>query len=511
MARKKNPWAFGGFKEPKAKLAFASIKGADNAGEMNRPLPLKRRFRPRTGTLDQSVTSEYDYTSLYSRWRRGYELYQYGQQAYDGLTYSFRYFINTPGIGVFLPGLCAMYPSIKTDMRMNMVAIRPRDAFNFLDFGQRIADIIQIDENTIACTLSFTFGAPISFFADEVVENRYDNTGAEKQSGFSSYTVVGVGANNVIIPPSPFPIYNQLFLSIAPDKSWNTSPDFVLSAGAQLPNLGEFFSTAMRYGCSCPDYLQRKNFNLWSGNFSERYPVTQTLNVSPGVYDPGSYPGTQQRPFNQSKDDPGYARDFGRIYLNNILDIPNASEVSYSEASTLFFRPRWCKHIYAAMWELRGRFGQIDLTTPWLPQPADEPLNEYYREHFEIKLQKEMKFLYRQKELGYWQKYSPARDDMPDHLVYPDMYNMCSKVLNVGGSGIFDQPVESGNFQMFDLNEFDPFLPPGDIGGTFDGGIYSSGVYSGPSPLSTLDGGSYINGALVPPPGIPDLINGGTY
>ena len=52
MARKKNPWAFGGFKEPKAGLAFASIKGADNKVEMNRPLPINLPFRLRTGTLD---------------------------------------------------------------------------------------------------------------------------------------------------------------------------------------------------------------------------------------------------------------------------------------------------------------------------------------------------------------------------------------------------------------------------------------------------------------------------
>jgi hypothetical protein len=71
-----------------------TVKGSDNQGQLLRPLPFERRFRPAVGTKDFSVLSDYDYASLWSRWRRGYELSMYSQEAYGGLTYSFKYFVS---------------------------------------------------------------------------------------------------------------------------------------------------------------------------------------------------------------------------------------------------------------------------------------------------------------------------------------------------------------------------------------------------------------------------------
>lgn len=444
-------------------------------------------------------------------------MYAYGNQAYEGLTYSFKYFLFTPNVGAFVPGACFMYPTTKTDMRMYMTAVRPRDAYNFLDFGLQITAVEPFSEdpdNIIVVTLSQFFGAPIAFFEEEVVSNRFRADGTEKESGYSSYTIVGVGAGGQIQPPSFFPIYNQLFLAVDADRSWTTFEDFTLGVPAAFnPNVGEYLATEMRYGCSCPDYLARQNFNLYSETLKGKYPITNYLNVTPGTYDTGTYPDGQNPPrLLQSKDDPGYVRDFGVIYLNRIIDIPNGSEASYSAATTLFFQPRWCKHIYASMWEMRSRFDQVDLTTAWLAQPNDEPLNEYYREKFDKDLSKQMDFMYRVKNLEWWQKYSPARDDMPAHMVYPDMFNMMQKTLNVGGSGIFDLPLASGNFVMSDFDEYNPFVPiPPQDRPVYDGGVYINGNLSGIAPPFVFDGGSYLNGTLVPPPQFPQLIQGGTY
>jgi hypothetical protein len=118
------------------------VKGSDNKGQLMRPLPFERRFRPAVGTKDFSVLSDYDYASLWSRWRRGYEMSMYSQEAYGGLTYSFKYFVSgTPGVGVFLPGLCFMYPTTRADMKMWMVGIRPRDSFKFIDFDYAIQSV----------------------------------------------------------------------------------------------------------------------------------------------------------------------------------------------------------------------------------------------------------------------------------------------------------------------------------------------------------------------------------
>ena len=162
------------------------------------------------------------------------------------------------------------------------------------------------------------------------------------------------------------------------------------------------------------------------------------------------------------------------------------------------------------MWDLKKRFNQDAIADLWLPQPNDEPMNEYYREKFEIDLAKQTDFYKRERDLVWWQRYSPAQDAMPTHMMYPDMYNMMSKTLNFGG---LDKPTEmkADNFQMFTLEEFDPFAPIDfDKLDVYDGGTYSNGVLTS-QPTNIFVGGQYANGVLIPPTGFPSLINGGSY
>ena len=485
---------------------FKNVTGADNSQQLLRPLPFERRFRPTLNTKNYSPEAEYNYASLWTRWRRGYELSMYANQAYEGLTYSFKYFINRVNTGIFVPGIAFMYPSSQTDMRMYMVGIRPRGSFNFLDFGYAISAVTQYDATTIAVKLNSRFGAPISFFTGEVVSNIYNANGTQKTYGFNNYTVVAVGFNNVPLTPTFAPIFNTLFLSTSAENSWSVVDATTLTIPASGPPLvGEYLQTEMRYGCTCPDFLARESFNLYKRTQKGQYPITQALNVTPGIYYNGSNSPTNLG----SKDNPGAVRDFGVIYLNQIYDIPTSSEASFSDPNLYYHQPKWCKHIYAAMWDMQIKYNQGDFTKPWLVQPTDEPLNEHYREMFDRNLKKELDFLKRERNLSWWQRQSPAKDNMPVHMMYEDMQNLMVKVMNAGGSGT-GGPLSVNNFEMFTVPEFNPFDPDAYQRLIIDGGTYSSGVLV-TQPVNIILGGLYASG-IVSPTFIPSgTINGGTY
>lgn len=506
MPSKKNPFNFRGFDK---KDSFSVNKGfvrSDTKADLNKPVSIRRRFRPALNTKDFSVVSDYNYASLWARWRRGYELAMYGQEAYAGLSYSFKYYIsNNPPIGQFLPGMCFMYPSTKTDMRMHMVAIRPRDSFNFLNFGYAIDSVTQYDAGTYAVKLNSNFGAPISFFTGEVVSNRFNPNGTEKKFGYNNYTIVAVGFDNVPLTPSFLPIFNTLFLSFTSTNSWSVVDENTLAVPASgPPSVGEYLSTEMRFQCTCQDFLNREGFNLYDASVRRRYPYTAPQNLDPGTY----LAGDNQTPsVSPSRDNPGYARDFGFIYINEIYNIPRNTELVYSDFNFYYFYPKWCKHIYAAFWDMQLKYNQTTMTSSWLPQPNDEPLNEFYREYFDIQLAKQTDFLHRERDLRWWQRYSPAKDDMPIHMMYPDMYNMMTKSLNFG-QGV--TPLTANGFQMFTMDQYDPFAPAVFFSDIYADARYENGIAIDP-PVNILDGGLYQNGVLVPPGSIPSIINGGIY
>lgn len=109
MSRRKGSdnFNFNSFKANEGVKRPHDVFGADNQGQLSRPLHFERRFRPATNTKDFSLLSDYDYASLWARWRRGYELSMYTQQAYSGLVYSsFKYYVSgTAGVGGYIPGI----------------------------------------------------------------------------------------------------------------------------------------------------------------------------------------------------------------------------------------------------------------------------------------------------------------------------------------------------------------------------------------------------------------------
>ena len=44
----------------------------------------------------------------------------------------------------------------------------------------------------------------------------------------------------------------------------------------------------MRFGCNCPDYLNREDFNLYKYAQKKTYPYTGTQDLKPGTYDAGT-------------------------------------------------------------------------------------------------------------------------------------------------------------------------------------------------------------------------------
>jgi len=502
--------------EPKAsKFGFKHFQGVSSSHQLSTPMPWKNKFRPEYNLKDFSILFDYNYASMWTRWRRGYELFMYANQAYVGLNYSFRYFTGgIPGVGAGLPGLCYMYPSTSQDMAMRMVAIRPRGSFNFLDFGYSVKSVFQYNGDVYGVQLSSNFGAPVSFFTGEVLSAYYNPDGTAK-TAYSNYTVVGVGTTAGPQTPTFTPIFDTIFISKSASTSWSVIDNGTFASPAvDLPAVGEFFTTEMRFGCNCPDYLARQDFNLYEYNTKRRYPYTLPQDLKPGIYDAGrEIPGTRE--FN-TRDYPGFTRDFGFLYTKNVLNLPTYTDDSttYSDPNLYYFLPRFCKHIYASFWNMSKRFGASDYITPWLAQPSDEPMDEKYREYFDMKLAKETTFTKRQENLRWWEKYSPSKDTMPTHMMYPDMTPTMVKVLNFDtlASGV-SSPMTASGFEMFTVDEYDPFNPGASVfTPIYDGGTYSNGVVvSGGTPTFIFNGGQYVNGTLIPPSSYPTLLNGGVY
>ena len=515
MARRKGSDNFGwkGHQPKKTKFNFQKIDGASSERQLLNPLPFKKKFRPDFNLKDFSILYDYNYASMWTRWRRGYELYMYADQAYVGLNYTFRYYTyGTVGVGAALPGACWMYPSMSQDMAMRMVAIRPRDSFNFLDFGYSIKSVTSTGNNIYAVELSSNFGPPISFFQGEVLSDRFDANGDEK-STYNNYVVIAVGNGTTPIEPGYAPLFNSIFISLDTDNSWSVVNNETLRTPAALPVPGEYFTTEMRFSCNCPDYLAREDFNLYKYSQKRRYPYTLPQDLKPGSYDAGPDFGKPDREQN-TRDYPGYTRDFGFLYTKKVLNLPAYTDgaKTYSDPNLVYFAPRFCKHIYASFWDLQNRQGKDSFPYLWLDQPSDEPMDDRYREEFEINLVKQTTFEKRQERLRWWEKYSPSRDTTPNHMMYSDMMPTMIKALNFDtlASGVSTDLSASG-FEMFDFDEFNPFVPfdPATLQ-KYDGGTYANGVTVSGS-TQVYNGGIYIQGTLQPYPSYPSTLNGGTY
>ena len=556
MSRRRGSDKFGfdNYKSTKGINPVGGIVGANSAKSLKYPQPTKYRFRPPLDSKSQSVVSNYQYASLWSRWRRGYELAAYGRQTFDAFTYSAKYFISQPppGVPAFFSGLALfMYPTKRADMRMHMCAIRPLGTAKTKPGpGDRTANVINLDvthvelysPNVYAVTFfnlnnpgTGLFGAPVSFFTGETLSTRFNEDGT-RNSTFNNYTVSAVGrrfdnGTVVEIPPSPAPLFNTLFLTTAPSNSWSNIDDNRLVIPAlRPPQVGDVFITETRAQCSCQDFLGREGYNFWENSVRQRYPYTDINDLGPGEYDAGGgftpnpdIPSRKDRGAAQNPrplpiyDDPGYTRTFGFLYLNNIYNIPEETEASYSDPNLYYFAPRWCKHIYASYWEMKLRFGLNEVSEPWVvPEPSDELLDERYRHHFEEQLSIEASFRKRELDLEYWLKYSPSMQEMPNRMMQPNMYNMISKATNFGVQGNSVSTMAQDAFKMSMFEEYNPFAQPNGFSLRSGGIIGVGGKYRDGETTSLqqglLNGGTYTMGtANIERLLQPNIVNGGNY
>ena len=148
------PFGVGGFDNQK-KLGFNdnfSKKLGEDSFNVGKP---KKTYR-------KSEIEFYNTDSLWSRWRRGYELYT-ATQNFLGSTAKERdrrgdyrvYFTFQQFPGVFIPARIYTFPSVNQELGEHIVGMRDTDAFSFYDFGLPILAVRYLG-NVVAATYSQT-------------------------------------------------------------------------------------------------------------------------------------------------------------------------------------------------------------------------------------------------------------------------------------------------------------------------------------------------------------------
>ena len=108
-----------------------------------------------------------------------------------------------------------------------------------------------------------------------------------------------------------------------------------------------FLTTEIRYQCDCPDFMRRKNYNLYETSDKERFPRTGIESVVPGT--------RQDREGDtiNARDNIGVYDDFGYAPVSNFYQLPSYDDgADASFMSLQYYQTRWCKHIYAAMFSM---------------------------------------------------------------------------------------------------------------------------------------------------------------
>lgn len=111
--------------------------------------------------------------------------------------------------------------------------------------------------------------------------------------------------------------------------------------------VGRYLTTEIRYQCTCPDFLRRETYNFYKDSSKAKFPRTPADIVKPGE--------RLDRNGNviETRDDIGVYNDFGYVPVNNFYQLPGYEDTAeFSYPNLLYYQPRWCKHIYAAMWSI---------------------------------------------------------------------------------------------------------------------------------------------------------------
>lgn len=140
---------FGG-KQDKKFSSLTTFKGPNKKAALENP------FDPSLSPEIESEIRFYNHDSLWTRWRRGYELYSITQSALGSTATErpFRgdyrlYFSFQQYPGIFVPARLFTYPSTNQDIGEQLVGMRDTNSFTFYDYGLPIESVRYLGvENT---------------------------------------------------------------------------------------------------------------------------------------------------------------------------------------------------------------------------------------------------------------------------------------------------------------------------------------------------------------------------
>ncbi len=157
------PFGVGGFSRSKGspftgKLdkqfnQLTKFNGKDKRAEIENP------FDPSLKSETESEIRFYNHDSLWTRWRRGYELYSITQSALGSNDIERRvrgdyrlYFSFQQYPGIFVPARLFTYPSTNQDIGEQLVGMRDTNSFTFYDYGLPILGV-----RYLAASISATY------------------------------------------------------------------------------------------------------------------------------------------------------------------------------------------------------------------------------------------------------------------------------------------------------------------------------------------------------------------
>ena len=206
----------------------------------------------------------------------------------------------------------------------------------FLDFSSGTSRT-ELYPVTVTSTTQFTVQSilSVSTSGNGIV---YRRIRGYEYNDYVGYTVTGVDLteNEIILQRA-----DSYETKIIDNKASTISP---ASRGFEV---GRYLTTEIRYQCTCPDYARRESFNLYKESDKQKFPRTPASIVKPGARI------DRNNNLIDTRDNVGIYSEFGYVAVNNFYDLTSYEDgINFSAPNLLYYQPRWCKHIYAAMWSL---------------------------------------------------------------------------------------------------------------------------------------------------------------
>ena len=148
-------------------------------------------------------------------------------------------------------------------------------------------------------------------------------------------------------------------------------------------------------------------------------------------------------------------------------------ELVINQVNLFYQQIRFCKHCYAALFDLAAQENIQAETAPYLKEPSDDPVDPLYRAYFIKTLEKEMDIYRNLAKLEYYQMYGRVPIDGEAKLSDPAIYTFIQKTFNIGKPFVGLGNLGSAAFEVYSLDEYNPFRDLNRI--PLHGGHYRNG------------------------------------